>query len=116
MTNANDQGGRLAFSITAELAEEMLSAIENIRGDASDKDHVTALIDVVLKLTDAGLGEYYLRPLEQADAGLIALGSAKLGVSTARRGISALVNKVLRGMSEDQLRSIADSMERMLIR
>lgn len=116
MSDANDPGGRLGFPITDELTREMLAAIGKIRSDASDQAHVTALVDVILKLTDAGLGEYYLLPLERANAGLIALGTAKVGVSAARHGISALVNKVIRGMSAEQLLSIADSMESMLIR
>lgn len=116
MSDANDPGGRLAFSITEDLTREMLAAIGQIRTDASDQAHVTALVDVILKLTDAGLGEYYVHPLERVGAGLMALGTAKVGVSAARRGISAIVNKVIRGMSAEQLLSIADSMESMLIR
>jgi len=116
MSDTNGQGDRLAFPIPEELTREMLAAIGQIRDDAGDKAHVTALVDVILKLTDAGLGGYYVLPLERAGAGLMALGTAKVGISAARRGISAIANKVIRGMSKEQLLSIADSMESMLIR
>ena len=107
---------RLGFPLDEALTEEMLSTIEQIRLDPGRKEAVKALVDTVLKLTDVGLREYYLRPLEQAGAGMIALGTAKIGVRTARQGISVIVNKVLKGMGEDPLRSIADSMEGFLIR
>ena len=116
MTESGHQRYRLGFPLDEELAREMRETIEKIRSDPRDKDHVAALVDTVLKLTDAGLREYYVRPLEQARAGTIALGTAKVGIQTAKRGISVIANKLLRGMGEGQLRSIADSMEGFLIR
>jgi hypothetical protein len=116
MTESRDREHRLGFPLDDQLTEEMLSAIEQIRLEPGRKAVVTALIDTILKLTDTGLREYYVRPLEQAGAGMIALGTAKVGIRTAKQGISMIVPKVLRGMSEAQLRSIADSMEGLLIR
>ena len=107
---------RLGFPLDARLSDEMLSTIEQVRLDPGGEPAKKALIETVLKLTDAGLHEYYVRPLEQAGAGMIAMGTARLGIGTARRGISVIVNKVLRGLGEDQLRSIADSIEGLLIR
>ncbi len=116
MTDSPDRKSRLGFPVDDELISEMLQAIEQFRREPRRKDHVAALADTVLKLTDVGLREYYVRPLEQARAGTIALATAKVGVGTARKGISLIVNKLLRKMGEDQLRSIADSMEGFLIR
>ncbi len=116
MPESPAQEGRFGFPVSEELTGELLAVIEQIRRDPSDKAHVTALVEVVLKLTDAGLQEYYLRPLEQARTGTIGLGTAKIGISTAKRGISVVVNKLLRGMKPPQLESIADSMESFLIR
>lgn len=116
MTELRDREHRLGFPVDEALSEEMLSTIERVRLDPSGKEAAKVLVDTVLKLTDAGLREYYLRPLEQAGAGMIALGTAKVGIRTARQGISVIVNKVLKGMGEDQLRSITDSMEGFLIR
>ncbi len=106
----------LGFALDAKLCSEMLQSIEQVRSDPGDKRHVTTLVDTVLKLTDVGLREYYVRPLERAKAGTLALGTAKVGISTVKRGISVIVNKVLRGMGKKQLLSIADSMEDLLIR
>ena len=116
MPEAQAHDARLGFRLGPELSAEMLETIERMRSDPGARETVAALVDTVLKLTDAGLREYYLRPLEDAAAGAIALGTARVGVATARRGISVIVNKLLKGLSEDQLRSIADSMESFLIR
>ena len=116
MTDRRSREHRLSFPLDEELAREMRETIDKVRSDPRDKDHVAALVDTVLKLTDAGLREYYVRPLERARAGTIALGTARVGIQTAKRGISVIANKLLRGMGEDQLRSIADSMEGFLIR
>ncbi len=116
MTESRDLKHRLGFPVDEELVREMTEVIEQLRSDPGDKGHVTALVDTVLKLTDAGLREYYVIPLRQAGTGTIALSTAKVGISTAKRGISVIANKLLRRMGEDQLRSIADSMEGFLIR
>ena len=116
MPKPRDCDVRLGFRLDEELTEEMLSTIEQLRSNPGHKDHVAALVKTVLKLTDVGLHEFYVRPLEQAKAGTIALGTAKVGISAAKRGISVVVNKLLKGMSEKQLRSIADSMEDLLVR
>ncbi len=106
---------RLGFRLDQELTAETLRIIEQLRGDPGRKDHVAALIKTVLKLTDVGLREFYVCPLEQAGAGTIALGTARVGIGTAKRGISVIVNKMLKGMSEEQMLSIADSLEDLLV-
>ncbi len=106
----------MGFPLDEELRRETLRTIDQIRRDPGDGAHLAALGDTVLKLTDAGLREFYLRPLERAGAGTLALGTARVGVGTAKRGIAVIVNKLLRGMGEAQLRSIANSMEGFLIR
>ena len=107
---------RLSFPLSEELTRKTLETIAMIRDEPYDKSHATAVVELVLELTDVGLQEYYVRPLEDSDAGMVALGTAKVGVTTAKRGISVIVSKVIRKMSPDQLRSIVDAMESMLIR
>ncbi len=106
---------RFGFPLGEELAREVRSTIEQIRSDPGDKTHVRSLIELVLKLTDAGLQEYYLRPLEQAQAGTLGLGTARVGIAAAKRGISVVVRKLLGGMKAAQLESIADSLEDFLL-
>ncbi len=105
---------RFGFPLSEDLADEVRQAIDQIRSDPSDKAHVASLIRLILSLTDAGLREFYLLPLEQAGTGTLGLGTAKVGISTARRGIALIVNKLLKGMKPAQLESIADSMEDFL--
>ncbi len=116
MTNPTDPTSRFGFPLGEDLTRRTLAAIEQIRRDPADKAHVKALIELVLELTDSGLQEFYLRPLEQAKTGTLGLGTARIGISTAKRGISVVVNKLLRGMKPAQLESIADSIESFLVR
>ncbi len=115
MAESDDRGNRFGFALDDQLTAKLERTIEQLRADPGAKATVKTLVDTVLELTDAGLREYYVRPLEQAGAGAIMLGTAKVGISTAKRGISVIVNKVLGGMKEKQLLSIADSMEDMLV-
>ncbi len=115
MTEPEGHDVRLGFRLTPELSEETRQVIERLRDDPRRKEHVAALVELVLRLTDVGLREFYVRPLEQAKAGTLALATAKVGISTAKRGISLVVNKLIKGMNEKQLRSIADSMEDLLV-
>ncbi len=116
MPDETEKCHRLSFPLSEELTRQTLETIDRFRGDPDDKAHAHAVVDLVLALTEVGLYEYFVRPLEQAKVGMVALGTAKVGVSTSKRGISVVVNKVIRKMSTDQLRSIVDSMESMLIR
>ncbi len=110
-----EPASRFGFPLDEELSSEVLQAIEHIRSDPEDKAHKKSLIELVLKLTDAGLREYYLRPLEQAKAGTLGLGTARVGIAAAKRGISVVVHKLLGGMKPAQLESVADSMEDFLL-
>ncbi len=47
---------------------------------------------------------------------MIGRGAAKIGISAASKSLPIAVKKVARGMSEDQLRAIADFLDSILIR
>lgn len=106
---------RLGFVLPPELADEALATIAKIRADPAEAESRKALVANVLRLTDAGLRAYYVEPLERAGVGVLGLATAKLGIRTARQGISTIANKLLGGMKAEQLLSIADSMESMLV-
>ncbi len=72
----------MSLPLTEELTRQTIETITEVRRDPGDRDNAAAVIDLVLRLTDAGLHEYSVRSLEQAKAGMMALGTAKIGTTT----------------------------------
>jgi hypothetical protein len=75
----------LAFSVPPGLQERTAAVIEEIRHSPDPGSYRTELIEVILELTRTGLHSYFLLPLERAGVDSVALGTAKLGVTAARR-------------------------------
>ena len=109
-------GGRVAFEISAELRRRCESVIAAVRAAEDPRDHVGELSDVVVEMTDTGLDFYFLHPLQLAEAGRVATGTAKVGLAAARRGIPAVIRRVVASLSDEQVLRIADFIDEILVR
>lgn len=106
--------GRIAFRISAELRARTEAAVAAVRDDPGDPGRVGELVEAVLELTDTGLDYYFLEPLRRAEVGAMGTTAARLGIATAGRGIPPIVRRVISGMDEEQVLSIADFIEEIL--
>jgi CheY-like chemotaxis protein len=87
--------------------EKLLTAIE---GDTDPTPHADALADLVVDLTEAGMDDYFLKPLRQAKLGMLAQKTASLTTAGALRVMAPMVRRILRGADGAQLRVIAEHM------
>lgn len=115
-TAPTEEGSHLGFYVSEDLTRETLEVVANLRAEPTHRAHVKALAEIIMKLTDAGLEAYYLAPLERAKVGMIALGTAKMGIKTARQGISVVANKLIHSLKPEQLLQIVDSLDDLLLR
>ena len=96
----------LRFYHSEVLREKTLTVLEEVEQAENPKKHRTALGDLVVELTNTGLNYYFIRPLEQAEAGFVAQKTAKMGMKTAQRMMGPMIRRVIGGMNKKQLLSI----------
>jgi hypothetical protein len=85
-------------------SNEVLAAMER---DNDPTQHARALSSLVVDLTEAGLGYYFLKPLQQAKVGFVARQTASLGMAGALRMMSPVIRTILAGTNATQLRVIS---------
>ncbi len=111
-----DGGGRVAFSISAELRRRCEAVIDAIRQAEDPSDHLDELAEVVVDMTDCGLDFYFLHPLERAGAGRVAKTTTRVGLAAARRGLPAVIRRVMASFTDEQVLEIADFIDEILLR
>ena len=106
----------VAFQISPELMARAEAALAAVREEPAQGPAVEELVEVVLEMTDRGLDFYYLEPLRRAEAGAMTTSAARLGIAAAGRGIPAIIRRVVRSLDEEQILSIADFIDEILVR
>lgn len=107
-------GRTAAFEISDDQYDRVLETVEALRANPSDRAVVDNLIDLVLDLTDTGLGYFFVYPLELAGVGALRRKGVEVAIGTAGRVLPSVVRSTVGSMSENQLLKIADFMERMV--
>ncbi len=97
----------LRFFHSQALREETLAVLDALEAAENPRAHAKALAALVGKLTESGLDYYFMRPLEEARAGLVLEKTARLGIGGATRMLGPLLGNVLGRLDGNQLRAIA---------
>ena len=105
-----------AFELPPELRAKTEEMIDKLRAAEDRRALAPELIELVLEQTRAGLDAYYFRPLELAEVGFTARGTARAGIAAGAKGISVIVRRVLGSMTDEQLLAVAEFMDSILIR
>ena len=106
----------MAFELAPELLAKTEAIIGKLRSADDQRAYSKELIEVILELTETGLGAYYLRPLEIAKVGFASRSAAKVGIAAASKGIPVIVRRVIGKMSGEQLLTVAEFVDGILIR
>ena len=106
----------VAFQISPELMARAEAALAAVREEPAQGPAVEELVEVVVEMTDRGMDFYYLEPLRRAEAGAMTTSAAKIGIAAAGRGIPAIIRRVVRSLDEEQILSIADFIDEILVR
>ena len=108
--------GRVAFEISSELRQRAETVVHNLRSDPEKQRLVPELVEVVLAMTDRGLHYYFLHPLEKAGVGVLTRKAVDLAIGTAGRTLPVVVRKTIKSLNDEQLMSIANFIDHILIR
>jgi hypothetical protein len=105
----------VAFPIPRDLHERVTGVVAALREAESASERRSELVEIVSEMTDRGLGYYFLRPLEEAGMGALSQATAKVGLASASKGIPMIVKRVLASASDEELLSLADFVESLLV-
>ena len=61
----------------------------------------------MVELTDAGMDDYFLRPLRLAQVGFVVQQTANLGVAGATRIVAAMIHTIIGRPDKDQILTVA---------
>ena len=89
------------------LKKRTLALVDAIERAADPLTHATPFADVVVELTEAGMGYFFLSPLEMAKAGFVVRQGAELGMSGALRVMAPVIRTLVGRLEPDQLRVVA---------
>ena len=95
------------FFHSPALQKRTDAVLARIERDDDATQYASALSSVVVALTEAGLGYYFLRPLRESKFGFVARQTANLGMSGALRVMSPIIGRILAGADTPQLRGVA---------
>lgn len=111
-----EEVGWVAFEISADLRRRGEAIVERLRSDPDKQRHVPELVEVVLAMTDRGLHYYFLHPLVEAGVGMMTRKAVGMAIGTAGRTLPLVVRKTIKSLNDDQLLSLVDFIDHILIR
>lgn len=104
-----------AAEISKKLAQEVEGTIDRMRQAASPEEHREEGAELILRLTEACLDAYFLRPVHTLKVGLLSEKATAFGVKAAHRAIGLFVHRIAGSLSGAQVLTLADIIEGMLL-
>ncbi len=104
----------LRFHHSPELRTRTLAVLDAVEESPGDSARRDALGAVAVELTNAGLDDYLMRPLRDADPGFVTVQSANLGMATAQQVLGTIVRNVIGRMDAAALLSVCASIRQMM--
>lgn len=97
----------LRFHHSTELRTRTLAVLDTLESADDPTEHREALAEVVMELTDVGLAYYFLKPVQDAKVGVLAMQTTKVGLAGILRVMSPVARRVLGGMDREQLLGVS---------
>ena len=104
----------IATPLPDELATTGRDVIELLRSDAPTGDKSALAFAFVYDATEHSLTYHFREPLAELNVGLMTRKTLDVALDLALKGIRRTMKSILAGMNEDQLRGVADAIERRL--
>ena len=104
----------LRFCYPEELHAKTLDLLETLEHAEDPTRHRSALGDLVVELTHAGMDDYFLKPLHLAKVGFMVQQTANLGVAGATRIMAPMIRNIIGRLDKDQLLTISDYIRHLM--
>jgi len=105
----------MRFHHSQALRDQTLLVLAAVEGAERASAHAGQLAELVMKLTDSGLDQYFLQSLKATKAGVVVQQSAALGMAGVRKVMATVVRNVLGRMDDRQLLSVCTSIRQFMI-
>ncbi|MBK8754759.1 MAG: hypothetical protein IPL99_25355 [Candidatus Competibacteraceae bacterium] len=96
----------LRFCYPEELHAKTLHLLDALEQAEDPTRHRSALGDLVVELTSAGMDDYFLKPLHLAKVGFMVQQTANIGVAGATRIMAPMIRNIIGRLDKAQLLSI----------
>jgi hypothetical protein len=104
----------LRFHHSEALRAKTLAVLGKVERAEDAAAYRESLADVVVELTNAGLDDYFMKPLKSAKPGFVVQQSATLGMAGARQVMATVVRQVIGRMGHPQLLSVCASIRQFM--
>ena len=104
----------LRFHHAEALRARTLSVLGKLERAEDAARHRDDLAEVVVELTNAGLDDYFMRPLKLAKAGFVVQQSANIGMGGAQKVMAAVIRQVIGRMEHAQLISVCGAIRQFM--
>jgi hypothetical protein len=104
----------LRFYHSEALRTKTLSVLDALETAADATRHRAALADLVLELTEIGLAYYFVKPVQDANAGFMTEQTTKLGISGILRVMGPVARRVIGGMGAPQLLTVSSHIRHLM--
>lgn len=115
MTTSEPTRPAVAAPIPPEIARDARELIRRIREADDPRDLRGEGAEAVVRLTDAGLHSFFLRPVQDAGLGPLTAGMVRVGIKSAGTAIAVFVRRIVGGLSAEQMRAIAEQVDERLV-
>lgn len=105
----------LRFYHSEALRKKTLSLLSVIEQAQDAAAHRTALANLVVELTNAGLDYYFMKQLKLAKPGFLVEQSANLGMAGAQQVMGSVIRQVIGRMDRTQLLSVCGSIRQLML-
>lgn len=101
-------------TIPPQLAAEALRIVEDIRGGRLTPKDSERVVKVIVKMSETVMHFFFMRPTEAFGVGMTLRGIVQFGVSSALKGISYGLGKIVPKLNQQQLLQLADFLDEAL--
>ncbi|MCC6135035.1 MAG: hypothetical protein LM550_08735 [Candidatus Contendobacter sp.] len=104
----------LRFCYAEALHVKTTRLLETLEQAEDPAKHRSALGDLVVELTSAGLDDYFLKPLQLAKVGFVVQQTANLGVAGATRIMAPMIRNIIGRLDKQQLLIISGYIRQLM--
>ncbi|MBZ4193449.1 MAG: hypothetical protein LAE24_03985 [Candidatus Contendobacter sp.] len=104
----------LRFCYAEALHAKILNLLETLEQAEDPAKHRSALGDLVVELTNAGMDDYFIKPLQLAKVGFVVQQTANLGVAGATRIMAPMIRNIIGRLDKTQLLTISGYIRQLM--
>lgn len=104
----------LGFPLSEELTARVEEIVQDIKGTEDKRQHALKAFQVISDLSDVGLDFFFIQTLKRAGLGKIKMIAVEGAIKTGKRAILTVGKQIIKGMSNEQLLVIAETLEESL--